>query len=255
MLQRDREEVVARVRHVPGEQLVEDDPEGVDVRLGVDPLAPRLLGGDVVARAEHGAGLRAAADGLERAGDPEIGDLGLPVAVHEHVLRLHVAVDQALLVSEGERASDLQTHLEDAANRHRPASDDEILQRLALHELEDDELTAVRLAAVDHGDDSGMRELSGGPCLVPEPRDVVVVLAEMLVEDLQRDVALELRVVRAVDRRHPALADGVLELVALRDPFVHRRHGTVPPLEERCARGSRRVPLPRPPAPRRARRP
>ena len=35
-----------------GQQLVEDDPERVDVGLGVDLLAASLFGSDVVARAE-----------------------------------------------------------------------------------------------------------------------------------------------------------------------------------------------------------
>ncbi len=108
-----------------------------------------------MARSEHRAGL-GLADGVQRAGDPEIGHLRAPLAVHEHVLRLDVAVDQALLVGERERPPDLQCYLEHAPNRHRPAPLDQILQRLSLDELEDDELATVLLAPVDHGHDSGV---------------------------------------------------------------------------------------------------
>ena len=62
----------------------------------------------------------------------------------------------------------------------------------------------VGLAAIDHRDDVRMRELRDDARLAPEPLDVLVVLEVALVEDLQRDVALEQRVVRLVDARHAA---------------------------------------------------
>ena len=58
VLHRDRDEVVAGERHLPGQQFVEDDAERVDVRVRVDGPAARLLRRDVVARSEHGARLR-----------------------------------------------------------------------------------------------------------------------------------------------------------------------------------------------------
>ena len=103
-----------------------------------------------------------------------------------------------------------------------PARSTSVLQGLAVDVLEDDELAPVRLAAVDDGDDVRVRELRRGARLVPEALDVVVVLGVVLVQDLQRDVPLEQRVVRAVDARHAARADDVLELVAVRDQLAHR---------------------------------
>ena len=61
-------------RRLAGEHLVEQDAERVDVRAGVDVLAHRLLGRDVVGGAEHPARLGEPV-GLERAGDAEVGDL------------------------------------------------------------------------------------------------------------------------------------------------------------------------------------
>ena len=104
---RDGDEVLARERHLVREQLVENDAERVDVRLLVHPLPLRLLGRDVVGCAEHRARLRHPVLHVERARDPEVGDLRLALAVQEDVLRLHVAVDEALLVRERERARDL----------------------------------------------------------------------------------------------------------------------------------------------------
>ena len=94
---------------------------------------------------------------------------------------------------------------------------DERLQVLAVDVLEDDELAAVLLAAVDHRDDVRMRELGDRARLAAEALDVLVVVGELLVQHLQRDVALEQPVVRPVDARHAAGADELLELVALRD--------------------------------------
>ena len=103
---RDRDEVVALERRLARQQLVEHDAERVDVRQRVDLLAARLLGRDVVARAEHRPGLRHPCD-VERARDPEVGHLRLPVAVEQDVLRLHVAVHEPAGVRERERARDL----------------------------------------------------------------------------------------------------------------------------------------------------
>ena len=98
--------VLAVERHIPGEHLVEDDAERVDVRLAVDVVAERLLGRDVVGRAEH-----AAVGGqpvlVERAGDAEVGDLGRALVVDQHVLGLDVAVDDVVRVGAAERAGDL----------------------------------------------------------------------------------------------------------------------------------------------------
>jgi hypothetical protein len=70
---------------------------------------------------------------------PEVGDLRLAVAVQEDVLRLHVAVDETVRVREGETARDLQRELDSPVDRQRALAVDELLQVLAVDELEDDE--------------------------------------------------------------------------------------------------------------------
>ncbi len=112
VLHRNGDEVLARERHLGGQQLVEDDAERVHVGRGRDRLTARLLGREVVARAEHRAGLRHALLDVERARDPEVGHLRLAVAVEQDVLRLHVAMYEPMLVREGERVGDRQRELD-----------------------------------------------------------------------------------------------------------------------------------------------
>ena len=179
-----------------------------------------------MARAEHRARLRGA-DGVDRPGDPEVGHLRATLAVEEHILRLDVPVDDALAVCERERAADLQAELEGTSHRQRPAALDELLQVLALDELEDNELLPILLAAVDHCDDVRVRELRGRAGLAPETADVLLVFAVALVEDLQRDVALEQRV-EGGRQWTSTRAHGLVKLIPVRDQLRHVAQPTRP---------------------------
>ena len=111
-------------------------------------------------------------------------------------MRLDVAVDDAELVGEGERARDLAGELERPVDGERALAHDHRLQVLAGDVLEDDELAALPLAAVDDRDDVRMREPCDRPRLAAEALDVLGVARVVLVEDLDRDAALEHGVVR-----------------------------------------------------------
>ena len=242
VLHRHRDEVVARERHVAGEQLIDDDPERVDVRGLGDLPSLRLLGRDVVAGSEHRARGGLALLRLERAGDPEVGHLRFALAVQQHVLGLDVAVDEALLVGEREPAGDLDRELERALHRQGADTADELLQILAGDELEDDERQAVMVSTVDHGDDVLVREAGDELRLAPEPVDDVLLGQQPLVEDLQRDVALEHAVVRAVHARHAAGPDELTQLVPIRDDVAGHQGRVTPGPKLRRVR--RRAPLP-----------
>ncbi len=214
MAHRDGDEVLAGERHLTGEQLVQDDTERVDVGVLVHTLALCLLRRDVVGRAEHRPGLGHPVLHVEGAGDAEVRHLRLAVAVEQDVLRLDVTMDKPLLVGEGEPLRDLDRQLDGRRHRNGTAPD-QLLQVLAVDVLEDDELTAVVLTAVDHRDDVRMRERCDGPRLVTETPDVLGVTGVLLVQDLQRDLAVEQPVVCPIDARHAAAADERLELVAV----------------------------------------
>src|SRR5205085_7634253 len=130
--------------------------------------------------------------------------------------------------------------LDGAADRQGLGAVDELLQVLPGDVLEDDELAAVLLAAVDHGDDVRVRELRDGAGLTAEALDVLLVVVVVLVEDLQRDVAIEQLVVRLVDAGHPAGTDQLLELVAFSDSLTD--HGALVPGRSRRHAGSTALP-------------
>ena len=218
--------VAVAMRHVsePPPSVLERRPD-VPARVAhaVDLAALGLLGGDVVRGAEHRARLRRAPLDVERAGNAEVGHLGAPVAVQDDVLRLDVTVDEPVLVREGEAAGDLERDLERAPDRQPPLLVQDLLERPPLDQLEDDELPALVLAAVDDGDDVRMRQLRHCARLAAEALDVLVVVRVVLVQDLERDLPLEQRVVRPEDARHATCADELLELVAPGDDLPHHR--------------------------------
>jgi hypothetical protein len=119
VLHRHRDLVLAVERDVAGEHLEQHDAERVDVRLAVDVVAERLLGRDVVGRAEHAA-VGGQALVVERAGDAEVGDLGRALLVDQDVLGLDVAVDDAARVRGAERARDLDRVGDRLVDRQRP---------------------------------------------------------------------------------------------------------------------------------------
>src|SRR5262245_30386180 len=125
---------------------------------------------------------------------------------------------------EAEPARDLERNLERLPHVELPLPDDVLLEVLAVDVLEDDVLPTILLAAIDDRDDVGVLELCGRAGLTLEALHEVSVRAVLLVEDLQRDVALEQRVPGLVDAGHPSVSNELLDLIALRDRLPD--HGT-----------------------------
>ena len=229
MAHRHGDGVLRLVREPAGQQLEEDDAERVHVAGLARRLAPRLLRRDVVARAHDRPGQRHAL-GAARVRDAEVGHLGAALVGEQHVLRLDVAVDDAAAVRRLERPRDLQPELDHRRDGQRALTRDELLEVLAADVLEDDVRPPTVLAAVDDRDDVRVRELGDGARLAAEALERLGVLRELLVEDLQRDRPLEQPVVRAVDGRHAAGADQLLQLVAPRNELSDHAGSVVLPL-------------------------
>ena len=218
MLHRDGDLVLALERHVAGEHLEEHDAQRVEVGLAGDGAAERLLGRDVVGRAEHAA-VGGQALLVQRAGDPEVRDLRRALLVDEHVLRLDVAVDDLALVRGAERARDLDRVGDRLGDRQARVAADALLERLALDVLEDDVrrrmVRVALLAGVDDADDVRVVELRDRARLAAEALELVGVAGDLAVHELDRDLALEHRVEGAVHRRHAADPDLCVEAVAV----------------------------------------
>ena len=213
MLHRDLHRRLARERHRSGQQLVEDDPRRVEIGALVDRGAARLLGREVLRRADDRAGL----GHLARAGpgDAEVGDLDATFAVDDHVVRLDVPVDDPVLVRVAQRGEDLSRVRDRDRHRARPARHDQLLQRPALDVLHHDVVRALGDAPVVDRDDVGVRQPGGVGRLAAEALDELLVVRVALVEDLHRDAAAELLVLGEPDVGHPARAELALEAVAV----------------------------------------
>ena len=212
-----------------GEQLVDHHPEGVDVDAGVgDPVA-RQLRGHVLGGAEEGPRGGRLRDRLLPAkgrrlghhlGDAEVEELdevGIAAALDpEAVVRLHVAVDDALLVGGVEGPADLEDH----PPQPRPGKPALLLdgrrEVFALEQLHRQErLTLIGVAEVDDVDDVLVLDHRRGLRLTEESLGDVRRVAEIRAQDLDREAAMDRDVLGDVDRAHPALGDPFEDLVAV----------------------------------------
>ncbi len=213
VLHRHRHLVLALERDLPGQHLVEDDPEGIEVRLPGDGLPERLLGRDVVGRPQHPA-IRGEALLLERAGDPEVSDLGRALLVDQDVLRLDVAVDDVAGVCGAQGPRDFDRVGDRLGHRQPSLAADPLLERLALHVLEHDVRTALVLAGVDHPDDVGVRELGDRPRLAAKSLELIGVARHLAVHQLDCHRPLEGLVACPVHGRHSPGTDPGFQPIA-----------------------------------------
>ena len=96
---------------------------------------------------------------------------------------------------------------------------DQVLERGALDVLHRDPVAPVGLAAVVDADHVRVLEPGRGLRLAAEALDELRVLGEALVQELERDPAVEHRVVGEPDVRHPAAAEAADQRVAVADPL------------------------------------
>ena len=97
-----------------------------------------------------------------------------------------------------------------------------VRQRATLDVLHDDVRSVVVLADVEDLDDVRVIQPSSQPSLAREALPHLVVTGEVVGQELDRDLAVELQVAGAIDGGHAAMAQSMLELVALaREPALH----------------------------------
>src|SRR5262245_13782252 len=168
---------------------VEDHPQSVDVGLRVRHLAPDDLRREVRERSVDRALVSLAG---QRPGGSEVADLHLPRGGEEDVLRLDVAVDDALRVSGGEAAGHLDREAQELVRGKDGARAEDLAEVRALDELHHEEHGAAVRAAVVHLDDVRVVEAREQLALLEEAR-LRVLLARIARpgEHLEGDLALE----------------------------------------------------------------
>ena len=129
-----------------------------------------------------------------------------------HVGRLQVPMDDALLVRRLERVGDLARDLERLVDGHGTLRDP-LRESLAFDELQHEPAHAARLLEPVNVRDVGMIEGGQHLGLALEAREPFGIRGERLREDLDRDVASELRVLRPVNLSHASRAERREDLV------------------------------------------
>ena len=197
-------------RHSPGERVERGDAERIEIRSRVDVAAERLFGAHE---------LRRAGDAVARVtrdrGDPEIGDQRTTGGRFEQdVVRLHVAMHDALRVRVGQRPRDLADQPYAIAGRHRATLPNALGERFPFDERHHVEDEAVDLVDGMNRDYVRVRQLGGEPRFAQEA--VAQSLRLVGREELDRDEAVEVDLAREIDDSHPAATQLANDRIATR---------------------------------------
>ena len=198
---------------VAGERVVEREAHRVEVGARVAAAAGQRLGGGV----GQGARERAAPGDAELAvelGGAEIGEAGAAVGIEQDVLRLDVAVEDAVPVRGAEGGGDVAAQPDGGVGVEPAALGDPHLEIRAADVLHHDEAPRPLFEKIEDRDD----------VRVGEPADRLYLAAHPLAghlggrgrrdEQLEGDVGVERPVAREVDDRVAAAADLADDLVA-----------------------------------------
>ena len=145
---------------------------------------------------------RVAARLLERERDAEVGDERMP-ALQQHVLRLHVAVHDAVAVRVLERVRHLARELQGDVHGQAPLAREPRAQRLALDEGHDVPQQPARAPRVEQREDVRVLQRRGDADLLEEPLGADGG-GELLAQHLDRDAAVVPQVAREVHGGHAA---------------------------------------------------
>jgi hypothetical protein len=233
-----------RVREGPGarEQLEREDAKRVLIRASIHLFAAPLFWAHVRGRPDHaGRGRRRGRVAAERAGDAEVRDHRVPAVADENVRRLDVAMHDPIRVRVVERGGDVAQDSQRTVHLQPAALRDELLHAAASHHAHRVERDAGPLADGEDRNDMRMIEPRRELGLTLEARVGVGVEDRIERENLQRDVAVERRLVRAVHDAHAAAAEQVAEHERIADRFLKFRADFVAAARIRAGAGDDRA--------------
>ena len=216
---------LAAERARSGQHFVQHAPEREDVRTLVDDGAPCLLWRHVGGSAHHDACVRQPGTCRPVASicvlfrrrqnlrESEIENLHLAIRLQHDVGRLEIAMDDAPVVGGFESVRDVVSDAQRLGRGDRPITQ-ALGQCPAGDQLHDDRARTSRrglpracrwkfFQSVDLRD-VGMIQRSEDFRLTREPREAIGVAGELDGQDLQRNIAIETQIPRAIDVAHPA---------------------------------------------------
>ncbi len=230
----------AAERGLAGQHVIDEQPQRVDVRARIDGLPAHLLGRHRGRRAQHAPrGREPWSDLIDELHQPEIEEdrpqATLIIPRKDHVRWLHVAMDEARVVSDREGVAQRLEDLHHLVRRQRAALDQDVAQARALQELEHEVRAAIGDGAVvERANHVLVAQALDGLELALEPRHRVRRADELEVEDLDRHHLAIRHAERAPDLTEAALPDRAFDLesrdlrAAARSPIdlhYHRSHG------------------------------
>ena len=232
------------LREPGGERKVQRDPQPVDIRTGVAAASCDHLGSSVVQRPHQAASLRQRAQRLEL-GRAEVREPGAPVGIEQHVLRLHITMQDPAPVGRVERGRDVLAKPARFFRGERPAVAHADVQVRAGHVLHHDEASGSRVHEVVDGHDVGMHQAAHDLHFPAHPLAREARGGRGRHEQLQRHGLTELAVARGVHHRVAAPAHLSQHLVAVLEDRAALQVGEVrhsPPSRPSTSRALRRQP-------------
>jgi hypothetical protein len=197
-------------RQFPGEHFIEDDAERIDVGSVIHLGRSLQLLGRHVMRGAQGRARPGERDllrrGADQLGDAEVGDLHTALGIEQDVLRLDVAVQNALFVGVLQRLTDLR-HDGQRLSRREPPGPHRLAQVHAIHELHEQVVKAARLSKVVHADDVRVVQSGEHPAFAVETLGEVRIAGQPVGQQLERHEPVEMRRAGFEDKAHAAPAD------------------------------------------------
>src|SRR5215213_1067141 len=199
-------------RHAARHHLVEQHAERPDVGALVGLSRRELFGREVFDGADDAAGLRerGARAALR---DAEVEQLDLALRAYLYVVRLDVAVYDAVRVYVRDGVHQRGEDSQRLGRRQRAVGSHAVAERVAVNVLHDDAGLALDFREVVYGGDVRVVQTFLNARLVEEAVDEALLAARGLVQDLYRGDAAELGVHAAVDLAHAPLAEEVNQAV------------------------------------------
>ncbi len=195
------------VRLPPHQELVEDDPDAVDVAARVGVAAMALLRAHVVRRAEYLAVVRQRRIELDVLGQPVVDQRDRRLVAQHHVAGLQVAVQHARVVQHLERLRHLPEERQRAQRRDGLLdAAAQVAERKVLHR---DEGMVVGDAEVVHARDVRVLDRRRDLVFAQEAVEVAHAraLVRRLVQHLERDLGAGALALGEVHARHRALGE------------------------------------------------